>query len=84
MIVEITVLSLFVLFFIACLTAELVAPTSSLSTWMMENIWDVNKTLVSLKSHVPVLINSLIYIVIVCIISFGIKLMERRLRKGDR
>ena len=85
MIVEITVLSLFVLFFIACLTAELVAPTSSLSTWMMENIWDVNKTLVSLKSHVPVLINSLIYIVIVYAVCKLVRLVfSVKMKKNNR
>ncbi len=33
---------------------------------------------------VPYLAMAIIYIVIVCIITFGVKLMERRLRKGDR
>ena len=38
----------------------------------------------SYEFMVPYLVMAIIYIVIVCIISFGIKLMERRLRKGDR
>lgn len=33
---------------------------------------------------VPYLVMAMIYIAIVCIITLGIKLMERRLRKGDR
>lgn len=33
---------------------------------------------------VPYLAMAIIYIVIVCLITFGIKVMERRLRKGDR
>lgn len=33
---------------------------------------------------VPYLAMAIIYIVIVCLITFGIKIMERRLRKGDR
>ena len=33
---------------------------------------------------VPYLVMAVIYIVIVCLITLGIKLMERRLRKSDR
>ena len=33
---------------------------------------------------VPYLAMAIIYIVIVCLITLGIKIMERRLRKGDR
>ena len=38
----------------------------------------------SYEFMVPYLTMAMIYIVIVCLITFGIKLMERRLRKGDR
>ncbi len=38
----------------------------------------------SYEFMVPYLVMALLYIVIVCIISFGIKLMERRLRRGDK
>lgn len=38
----------------------------------------------SYEFMVPYLVMALIYIVIVCAISIGIKLMERRLRKSDR
>ena len=38
----------------------------------------------SYEFMVPYLVMALLYIIIVCIISFGIKLMERRLRRGDK
>lgn len=38
----------------------------------------------SYEFMVPYLVMAMVYIVIVCIISLGIKLMERRLRKSDR
>lgn len=38
----------------------------------------------SYEFMVPYLVMAVIYIIIVCIISLGIRLMERRLRKGDR
>ena len=65
LVIEIAVLSLFILLFAGCIISELAAPNSAIATWMKTNIWDVNKTLISLKSHVPVVINSLIYIVLV-------------------
>lgn len=64
-IVEIAVLSLFLLLFAGCIISELASPESAVAAWMKANIWDVNKTLISLKSHVPVLVNCLIYIVLV-------------------
>ena len=65
MAIELTVLSLFLLLFAGCLIAEISAPQSAIAEWMKSNVWDVHKTFVSLKSHVPVIINCLIYIVIV-------------------
>ncbi|MBR6567593.1 MAG: amino acid ABC transporter permease [Clostridia bacterium] len=38
----------------------------------------------SYEFMVPYLVMAIMYIIIVCIISLGIKMMERRLRKGDR
>ena len=38
----------------------------------------------SYEFMVPYLTMAMIYIVIVCLITLGIKIMERRLRKGDR
>lgn len=65
MAIELTVLSLFLLMFVGCLVAEISAPQSAIAAWMKTNIWDVHKTLISLKAHIPVLINCFIYIVIV-------------------
>lgn len=63
--IEIAVLSMFLLLFAGCIVAELALPKSAVANWMCENVWDISKTFVSLKSHVPVLINSMIYIVLV-------------------
>ena len=82
LIIEIVVLSLFLLLFAGCIISELAAPESAVAIWMKTNIWDVNKTVISIKSHVPVLINSLIYIVLVYAICkiiriiFSVKMKE--------
>ena len=85
LIIELTVLSLFILMFVGCLVAEICAPESVLSVWMKENVWDVNQTLVMLKSHVPVIINSLIYIVIVYAVCKLVRLIfSAKMRQSNR
>ena len=64
-VMEIIVLSLFVLMFIGCIALELALPESAVSVWIKENVWDITKTVASVKAHVPVLINSLIYVILV-------------------
>ena len=83
--VEITVLSLFLLLFAGCIVLELTLPESSIAGWMQSNVWDVNKTIVSFKSHVPVLVNSLIYIVLVYAICRVIRIIfSVKMKKNGR
>ena len=63
--IEIAVLSLFLALFAGCIIYEVALPESAAAAWIRNNVWDASKTLITLKSHIPVLINSLIYIVIV-------------------
>lgn len=83
--IEITVLSLFLLLFAGCIVSELALPESSVADWMRSNIWDVNKTIISFKSHVPVLVNSLIYIVLVYAICRVIRIIfSIKMKKNGR
>lgn len=85
LIVEIAVLILFLLLVAGCLISELAMPDSPLSNWMKTNIWDVSKTLISLKTHIPVLINSLIYIIIVYAVCRIIRIVfSARMKKSNR
>ncbi len=65
LIIELSVLTLLIALFAVCLIVQLIVPTGGFSVWMKEYVWDINKTLISLKTHVPTLINSLIYIIII-------------------
>ena len=65
MIVEIAAVSLFVLFFAACVICELVIPQSAFSLWAQTNVWNVSATIDSFKAHLPVMIKSLVYIVFI-------------------
>ncbi len=83
--IEIAVISLFLLLFAGCIISELALPESALAIWMKENVWDTNGTLISLKSHVPVLINSLIYIFFVYAVCRVIRLIfKARMEKNNR
>lgn len=83
--IEITVLSVFLLLFAGCIVSELALPESSVANWMRNNVWDINKTLISLKSHVPVLINSLIYIVLVYSVCRVIRIIfSVKMKKNSR
>ena len=85
LIVELTVLSLFLLMLIGCLVAEVCIPESALAHWVKENIWDVKGTVISLRSHVPVLINCLIYIVIVYTVCRLIRLIfSAKMKQNNR
>lgn len=82
---EIIILSLVVAGFVACIVVELVSPESEISTWMKENVWDVTKMSASLKAHVPVLINSFIYIVLIYAVCKLVRLFFRkRMEKNNR
>ena len=83
--IEITVISLFLLLFAGCIISELALPESALAIWMKENVWDINGTLISLKSHIPVLINSLIYIFLVYAVCRVIRIIfKARMKKNNR
>ena len=83
--IEIVVLSLFILLFAGCIISELALPESELAAWMRENVWDVSKVLISLKAHIPVLIQSLIYIVLVYAVSRVLRIIfHAKMKKNDR
>ena len=85
LIIELTVLSLFLLLIIGCFVSEISMPESAIATWMKTNIWDVHKTFVSLKSHVPVIVNCLIYIVIVYAVCRLVRLIfSAKMKKSNR
>ncbi len=84
-ILEKIILGLFLIALIGCFIIQLVSPTIPFAVWMKENVWDIHKTFISLKSHVPTLIESLIYIVIVYAVCRVIRLFfSARMKKSYR
>ena len=84
-ILEKIILGLFLIALIGCFIIQLASPTIPFAVWMKENVWDIHKTFISLKSHVPTLIESLIYIVIVYAVCRAIRLFfSARMKKSYR
>lgn len=84
-IVEITVLAVFLITVLGCLIMQLAFPHLAFSSWIRENVWDIKKTLVSLKTHLPTLIESFIYIVIVYAVCRLLRMFfSAKMKKSDR
>ncbi|MBE7100920.1 MAG: mechanosensitive ion channel family protein [Clostridiales bacterium] len=65
LLVEVILLTVFLLAVIGCFIVQLAFPDLDFANWIRENVWDVKKSYNGLKAHVPTLIRSLIYIFIV-------------------
>ena len=80
------VLIVLVLAFIAmCIIVQLIDSTSNISKWIIENVWDLNKTKAIFNDRVPTIIRSLIYIVLIYGICKLIRLIFRvQMKKNHR
>ena len=76
-IIEIVIGSLLLLTFITCIVLEGVIPDSDFTIWMRENVWDIEKTRAVLKTHVPTLINCVIWFIIIFAICKIVRIIFR-------
>ncbi len=84
-IVEISLLVLVIVAFIAAIIIEVVAKNSPVGEWMKENVWDIDKTLASLNAQVPTIIHCVIYIVVIYSICKLIRMIFRKqMQKSNR
>ena len=84
-IVELSALAFFVLVFIGCIVFEIAIPEASFSKWLQDNVWDIRETLVSIKSHIPVFIRSIIYIALVYAISKILRaIFKSKMKRSNR
>lgn len=84
-IVELSALAFFVLVFIGCIVFEIAMPEASFSKWLQDNVWDIRETLVSIKSHIPVFIRSVIYIALVYAVSKILRaIFKSKMKRSNR
>ena len=71
--------------FASCIISQLVAPESGYATWMGEHIWNIKKIQASFKSHLPVIVNCLITIVIIYCVCKAVRFIFRiQMNKSNR
>lgn len=84
-ILQITLIVLVLAFIIMTIVVQLVSPDSELGKWFILNVWDLSKISVIFNNHVPILIRSIIYIVIVYSICIIIRLIFKlQMKKNHR
>ena len=81
--IEIAAVSLFLLFFAACIICELAMPHTAIAAWVRENVWDVHAGLASFKAHIPVIIKSLAYIVFIYALCRVVRMIFSAKMKND-
>ena len=85
LIIEIIVLSLFVLGFAFLIVMQIIQPELELSIWMKENILDVSTIGETVVKHIPVLITSTFWIIVIYAISRILRIIfKARMEKSDR
>ena len=76
-IIEIVIGSLLLATFVTCIILEGVIPDSDFTAWMRTNVWDIEKTGAVLRTHVPTLINCIIWFIIIFAICKIIRIIFR-------
>ena len=76
-IIEIVIGSLLLATFATCIILEGVIPDSDFTAWMRTNVWDIEKTGAVLRTHVPTLINCIIWFIIIFAICKIIRIIFR-------
>ena len=76
-IIQIIIGSLLLVAFITCIVLEGVLPDNDFTIWMRDNVWNIDKTAATLKTHVPTLINCLIWFIIIFAICKIVRIIFR-------
>ncbi len=63
--VQISIIALVIVFLLICFISQAFDRDASLSVWMAENVWDLYEIQAVVRNHIPTLIQSLVYVVIV-------------------
>ena len=84
-VIELIVIGIVIAAFITFLVIESVAPGTDIATWVKNNVWDTTKAQADFNNHLPVLIQSLIYVVIIYAVCKLIRIIfHKKMEKSDR
>ena len=84
-IVELIIIGVVLISFLTFIIIEIAAPASSVGEWVKNNVWDTEKAGKDFMSHLPTLIQSLIYVVVIYAVCKLIRLLfHRKMVKSNR
>jgi len=85
LIIELIIIALVLGAFIALLVIENVSPDTEVGKWVKQNVWDTELAIAGFNSHLPVLIQSLIYVVVIYAVCKLIRLIfKQKMKKSNR
>lgn len=85
LIIQIVAGALVVLAFLVSIMVELIAPESAFGAWLSRNVWNIRQTGASLNTHLPVIIHSLIYIVLILAVCKLVRtIFSRQMNKSNK
>lgn len=85
LIIELIIIALVLGAFIALLVIENVSPNTEVGKWVKQNVWDTESAIAGFNSHLPVLIQSLIYVVVIYAVCKLVRLIfKQKMKKSNR
>ena len=84
-IVELTIIGIVLITFLVFMVIEMASPASTVGEWVKENIWDTEATGKAFMTHLPVLIQSVVYVVVIYAVCKLIRMFfQRKMKKSNR
>ena len=84
-IIELIIIGIVLAAFITLIVIEMVAPNTDLATWVKDNVWNTEEAGKGFMSHVPTLIQSIIYVIVIYAICKLIRIiLQKRMLKSNR
>ena len=84
-IAEFIIIGVVLISFLVFLIIEMAAPASSVGEWVKENVWDTEKAGKDFMSHLPTLMQSIIYVVVIYAVCKLIRMIfHRTMAKSNR
>ncbi len=84
-IAEFVIIGVILITFLVFLIIEMAAPASSVGEWVKENVWDTEKAGKDFMSHLPTLMQSIIYVVVIYAVCKLIRMIfHRTMAKSNR
>ena len=84
-IIELIIIAIVLIVFGTFIIIEMVAPGTEVSVWVKENVWDTEKAGKDFMTHLPVLIQSIIYVVVILAVCKLLRLIfAAKMKKSNR